>query len=81
MAITYGDHLIDSGYYDPTPEQEREVEDARYAAQVTVDANAMRAAFAAAEATSRNGEIYRPEIAAAIRAYLAAISKATGSAS
>lgn len=24
MAITYGDHLIDSGYYDITPEQERE---------------------------------------------------------
>ena len=26
MAITYGDHLIDSGYYDITPEQEREIE-------------------------------------------------------
>jgi hypothetical protein len=26
MAITYGDHLIDSGYYDITPEQERERE-------------------------------------------------------
>ena len=24
MGITYGDHLIDSGYYDPTPEQENE---------------------------------------------------------
>jgi hypothetical protein len=24
MGITYGDHLIDSGYYDITPEQERE---------------------------------------------------------
>jgi hypothetical protein len=23
MGITYGDHLIDSGYYDITPEQER----------------------------------------------------------
>lgn len=28
MGITYGDHLIDSGYYDITPEQEREIEDA-----------------------------------------------------
>jgi hypothetical protein len=26
MAITYGDYLIDSGYYDITPEQEREIE-------------------------------------------------------
>lgn len=26
MNITYGDHLIDSGYYDITPEQEREIE-------------------------------------------------------
>ena len=25
MGITYGDHLIDSGYYDITPEQEREI--------------------------------------------------------
>lgn len=72
MGITYGDHLIDSGYYDITPEQEREAEDARYAASVTIDADAMRIAFEAAEASSRNGEIYRPEIVAAIRAYLTA---------
>ena len=26
MGITYGDHLIDSGYGDITPEQEREIE-------------------------------------------------------
>lgn len=26
MGITFGDHLIDSGYYDITPEQEREIE-------------------------------------------------------
>jgi hypothetical protein len=26
MGITYGDYLIDSGYYDITPEQEREIE-------------------------------------------------------
>ena len=26
MGITYGDHLIDSGYRDITPEQEREIE-------------------------------------------------------
>jgi hypothetical protein len=26
MAITYGDHLIDSGAHDITPEQEREIE-------------------------------------------------------
>jgi len=25
MGITYGDHLIDSGHYDITPEQEREI--------------------------------------------------------
>ncbi len=27
MGITYGDHLIDSGYYDITPEQERAIEE------------------------------------------------------
>lgn len=26
MGITYGDHLIDSGHYDITPEQERELD-------------------------------------------------------
>lgn len=26
MGITYGDHLIDSGYYDITGEQEREMD-------------------------------------------------------
>ena len=26
MGITYGDYLIDSGHYDITPEQEREIE-------------------------------------------------------
>ena len=26
MSITYGDHLIDKGHYDITPEQEREIE-------------------------------------------------------
>lgn len=26
MAITFGDHLIDSGYYDITPEQERHID-------------------------------------------------------
>lgn len=26
MGITFGDHLIDSGYHDITPEQEREIE-------------------------------------------------------
>jgi hypothetical protein len=29
-AITYGDYLIDSGYYDITPEQEREMEQIDY---------------------------------------------------
>lgn len=29
MGITYGDWLIDSGYYDITPEQEREIEEQR----------------------------------------------------
>lgn len=28
MGITFGDHLIDSGYYDITPEQERERDNA-----------------------------------------------------
>lgn len=27
MGITYGDHLFDGGYYDITPEQEREIEE------------------------------------------------------
>lgn len=27
MGITYGDHLIDSGYYDITPEQERALDE------------------------------------------------------
>jgi len=26
MGITFGDYLIDSGHYDITPEQEREIE-------------------------------------------------------
>ena len=26
MAVTHGDYLIDSGYHDITPEQEREIE-------------------------------------------------------
>lgn len=26
MGITYGDHLIDSGHYELTPEQEREID-------------------------------------------------------
>lgn len=26
MGITYGDHLIDSGHHEITPEQEREIE-------------------------------------------------------
>ena len=26
MGITFGDHLIDSGHHDITPEQEREIE-------------------------------------------------------
>lgn len=26
MGITYGDHLIDSGHHDITPEQEREID-------------------------------------------------------
>jgi len=26
MGITYGDHLLDSGHHDITPEQEREIE-------------------------------------------------------
>jgi hypothetical protein len=28
MGITYGDHLIDSGHYDITPEEERERDNA-----------------------------------------------------
>ena len=27
MGITYGDYLIDSGYYEPTPEDERKMDD------------------------------------------------------
>jgi hypothetical protein len=33
MGITYGDYLVDSGYYDITPEQEREIEARRECAR------------------------------------------------
>jgi hypothetical protein len=42
MGITYGDHLIDSGYYDITPEQEREIEEREDAQTI----RALRAALA-----------------------------------
>lgn len=29
MGITYGDHLLDSGHYELTPEQEREIVEGR----------------------------------------------------
>lgn len=37
MGITYGDHLIDSGYYDITPEQEREIEAREECARRDID--------------------------------------------
>src|SRR5690349_4458951 len=40
MAITFGDHLIDSGYYDITPEQERE-RDIDHLQQLNKDAHAV----------------------------------------
>lgn len=40
MSITYGDHLIDSGYYDITPEQERE-RDIDHLRQLNKDAHAI----------------------------------------
>jgi hypothetical protein len=33
MGITYGDYLIDSGYYDPTAEQEQEAESGEFDAR------------------------------------------------
>ena len=40
MGITYGDHLIDSGYYDITPEQEREIEAREECARRDIDPDA-----------------------------------------
>jgi hypothetical protein len=37
MGITYGDYLIDSGYYDITPEQEREIEAREECARLGID--------------------------------------------
>lgn len=37
MGITYRDHLIDSGYYDITPEQEREIEAREECARRDID--------------------------------------------
>lgn len=37
MGITYGDHLIDSGYHDITPEQEREIESRQICVQRGID--------------------------------------------
>jgi hypothetical protein len=37
MAITFGDHLIDIGYYDITPEQEREIEAREECARCGID--------------------------------------------
>lgn len=40
MAITYGDHLFDSGYHDITPEQEREIEAREVCARLNIDPDA-----------------------------------------
>lgn len=37
MAITYGDYLQDIGYYDITPEQEREIEAREECARRNID--------------------------------------------
>lgn len=37
MAITFGDHLIDIGHYDITPEQEREIEAREECARQGID--------------------------------------------
>lgn len=37
MSITYGDHLIDKGHYDITPEQEREIEAREECARLGID--------------------------------------------
>lgn len=37
MSITFGDRLIDSGYYDITPEQEREIEAREECARQGID--------------------------------------------
>lgn len=37
MAITYGDRLIDGGYFDITPEQERELEAREECARLGID--------------------------------------------
>lgn len=37
MSITFGDRLIDSGYHDITPEQEREIEAREECARLGLD--------------------------------------------
>jgi len=37
MGITYGDHLIDSGHHDITPEQESEIEARRECERLGID--------------------------------------------
>lgn len=47
MGITYGDHLIDIGYYDITPEQEREREALRCLRCDTAEGVEMRPSYTA----------------------------------
>lgn len=42
MGITYGDHLIDSGYRELTPEQEREIDERKTYPAVGWEAEAER---------------------------------------
>lgn len=49
MGITYGDHLIDSGYYDITPEQERGMTDEQEILKLASDLAAMQSRAEAAE--------------------------------
>jgi hypothetical protein len=49
MGITYGDHLIDSGYYDITPEQERSMTDEQEILKLASDLAAMQSRAEAAE--------------------------------
>jgi len=47
MGITFGDHLIDSGYHDITPEQERSMTDEQEILKLALELAEARAQIAA----------------------------------
>jgi hypothetical protein len=53
MGITFGDHLIDSGYHDITPEQERSMTDEQEILKLALELAEARAQIAAKDAALR----------------------------